>query len=90
MSNVGRDANGVAATWTVRANRIKNAPLWDMVKMNRDKGRSWDVVTDVSLNITVVRWKDNKVVNGISFVTGKQPIQQIKRYYLGKKRRINI
>ena len=81
---------GVAATWTVRANQVKNAPLRDMVKMNREKGGSWDVVTDVSLNIAAVRWKDNKVVNGISFVTSKQPIQQIKRYCHRKKQRINI
>ena len=50
---------------------------------------TWDVVTDVSLNIAAVRWKDNKVVNGISFVTSKQPIQQIKRYCHRKKQRIN-
>ena len=36
-----------------------------MVKMNKEKQRSSDVVTDVSLNITAVSWKDNKVVNVI-------------------------
>ena len=34
---------------------MKNAPLQDMVKMNKEKCRSSDVVTDVSSNITGVR-----------------------------------
>ena len=39
---------GVAATGTVRANQMENAPLEDMVKMNKEKCQSSDVVTDVS------------------------------------------
>ena len=80
----------VPATRTVKANRMDNAPLRDMVKMNQEKRGSSDVVTDVSLNITAVRCKDNKVVNAISTFTGKQPIQQAKRYYHREKRRVNI
>ena len=38
-------AIGVAATETVRANRMENAPLGDMVKMNKEKGGSLEVVT---------------------------------------------
>ena len=38
------------------------------------------MVTDVSSKITAVRWKDNNVVNVISTVTGKQLIQQVKRF----------
>ena len=53
-------AMGVAATGIVRANRMENAPLWDMVKLNEEKCKSLDVVTDVSSNITAVCWKDNK------------------------------
>ena len=83
-------AIGVAATGTVRANRMDNAPLRDMVKMNKEKYGSSDVITDVFSNITAVRWKDNKVVNTISTVTGKQPIQQVKRCCHREKRRVNI
>ena len=36
-----------------------------MVKMNKEKQRSSDVVIDVSSNITAVSWKDNKVMNAI-------------------------
>ena len=67
---------GVAATGTVRANRMENAPLRDMVKMSKEKRGSSDVVINVFSNITAVRWIDNEVVNAISTFTGKQPIQQ--------------
>ena len=56
----------------------------------KEKHRSSDVVTDVFSNITAVRWKDNKVVNVISTFTGKQPVQQAKRYCHREKRRLNI
>ena len=73
-------AMGVAATGTVRTNRMENSPLQDMVKMKKEKRGSSDGVNDVSSNIAAVRWKDNKVVNAISTFTGKQLIQQAKRY----------
>ena len=76
---------GVHVTGTVRANRMENASLQDMVKMNKEKHGSPDMVTDVSSNITAVRWKDNKVVNAISTFTDKQQIQQTKRYYYREK-----
>ena len=44
----------------------------------------------MSLNITAVRWKDNKVVNTIFTFTGKQPIQQAKYYCHCENRRMNI
>ena len=53
---------------------MENAPLRDMVKMNKEKNESLDVVTDVSSNITAIRCKCNKVVNAISTFTGKQAI----------------
>ena len=54
---------------------MENAPLPNKVKTNKENRGSVDLVTDLSSNITVVRWKDNKVVNDISTLTGKQPIQ---------------
>ena len=80
----------LAVTRTVRTNRMENAPLQDIVKMNKEKRGSSDVVTDVSSNITAVRWKDNKFVNAISAFTGKQPIQQAKRCCHRENRRVNI
>ena len=46
--------------------------------------------TDVSLNITAVRWKQNKVVNVISAFADKQPIQQVKHYCYLDRRSVNI
>ena len=83
-------AMGVATTGTVRANRMENALLQEMVKMNKEKRGSSDVVTDVSSNITAVLWKDNKVVNTISFFTAKQRIQQVKCFCHREKLRMNI
>ena len=83
------NAVGVAATGTMRPNQMENIPLRDMVKMNKEKRPSSDVVTDVSSNIAKVQWKDNKVGNEISTFTGKQPIQQVKRYCHREKRRVN-
>ena len=60
-----------AATGMVRAKQMENAPLQYMLKMNKENRGSSDVVTDVSSNITPVRWKDNEVVNAISTFTGK-------------------
>ena len=57
---------GVAATGMVRANRMENAPLRDMIKIDKEKHEWSHVATDVSSNITAVRWKDNEVVNAIS------------------------
>ena len=45
----------VAATGTVIANQMENASLQDMVKMNKERCGSSDVVTDVSSNIIAVR-----------------------------------
>ena len=44
----------VAATGTGRANQMENAPLRDMVKINKKKCRLSNVVTDVSSNISAV------------------------------------
>ena len=49
-------------------------------KMNKEKCGSSVVVSDVSSNITAVRWKVNEVVNAISTFTGKQPFKQVQLY----------
>ena len=67
---------GVAATGTARANRMENALLREMANIKKEKPGS----SDVSSNINVVRWKDNKVVKAISTFTAKRQFQQAKRY----------
>ena len=78
----------VAATGTVVANQMGNDLMWYIVKMNKEKHGSSAVVTDVSKNITAVRWKE--AANAISNFTYKQPIQQVKRYCDPEKLRMNV
>ena len=61
-----------------------------MLRMKKQKHESSDNVADMSSNITAVRRKDNKGDNGISFFTGKQPIQQVNCYCHLEKRKVNI
>lgn len=83
-------SKGIAATGTVRVNRMENAPLKDMKVVQALKRGSSDVVTDISSNITAVRWKDNKVVNCLSTFTGKEPIQSVKRFCHKEKKKVDI
>ena len=72
----------IVATGTVRANQMENAPFQHLGKMAKHIRGTLDVVTDVSSNITAVKWKDNKIVNAdaLSTFTGKEPIQSVKRF----------
>ena len=83
-------SKGIAATGTVRVNRMEKAPLRDPKDMMKEKRGSFDFVTDFLLNITAVRWKDNKLVNALSTYTGNQPVQKAKRYCHQEKKRIEI
>ena len=55
--------NGMAATGTVRANRTENATLQAVDDMKKKARGSSDVVNDNKSNVTLVCWKDNKVVD---------------------------
>ena len=77
----------LAVTGTVGTNQMENAPLQDIIKMNKEKRGSSYVVTDVSSSITSVRMR---FVSAISTFTGKQPIQQAKRYCHRENQRVNI
>ena len=59
-------AKGIAATGTVRINRVENAPLRPIKEMEKLERGASDVVTDKNSNLTLVRWKDNKVVTVVS------------------------
>lgn len=62
----------IAATGTVRTNRFENAPLQDLGRMTKEIRGTLDVVSDLSPNMTTVRWKDNKIVNSVSTLERKQ------------------
>ena len=48
-----------------------------MVKINKEKHGSSDVVTDVFSNMTAVRGKDNKVINAIFTFTANSTGQKL-------------
>ena len=82
--------NGMAAIGTVRANRTENAPLQSVDDMKKKARGSSDVVNDNKSNVTLVRWKDNKVVTVASTLYGKEPMKRARRYIKDKGDRVEI
>ena len=76
---------GIAATGTVRLNRVENAPLKPVKEMEKLERGSADVVINDNAKIAFVRWKDNKVVTVISSKYGLNPTAKTKRYIKEKK-----
>ena len=54
-----------------------------------ERGAS-DVVTDKNSNLTLVRWKDNKVVTVVSTFVGKIPLRKAHRYVRAQNGRAEI
>ena len=63
-------AKGIAATGTVRINRVENAPLRPIKEMEKLERGASDVVTDKNSNLTLARWKNSKVVTVASTFVG--------------------
>ena len=82
--------NGMAATGTVRANRTENAPWQAGDDMKKEARGSSDVVNDNKSNVTLVHWKDNKVVTVASTLYGKEPMKRVRRYIKDKGSRVEI
>ena len=49
-----------------------------------------DVVNDKKSNVTLVRWKDNKVVTVASTLYGKEPMKRARRYIKDQGGRVEI
>ena len=73
-------AKGIAATGTARINHVENAPLWPIKEIEKLERGASDVVTDKNSNITLVWWKDNKVVTVTSTFFGKMPLRKAHPY----------
>ena len=54
-----------------------------------ERGAS-DVVTDKNSNLTLVRWKDNKVVTAASTFVGKMPLRKAHSYVKAQNGRAEI
>ena len=72
-------AKDIAATGTVRINRVENAPLRSIKEMEKLERGASDVVTDKNSNLTLVRWKDNKVVTVASIFVRKMSVRKAHR-----------
>ena len=81
---------GIAATGTVRLNRVENAPLKPVKEMEKLERRSADVAINDNAKIAFVRWKDNMVLTFISSKYGLNPTVKTKRYIREKKGRVNV
>ena len=81
---------GTGATGTVRANRDKKAPLKAITIMEKQERGSYDSAVDEKSNITVVRWKDNKVVTVASTYAGVEPIGVAQRFVRNERRRVGV
>ena len=85
-----RKAKGIAATGTVRINRLEYAPLRPIKEMEKLERGASDVVTDMNSNLTLVRWKDNKLVTVASTFVGKMPLRKAHRYVKAQNGRAEI
>ena len=83
-------AKGIAATGNVRINRVENTPLRPIKEMEKLERGASDVVTDKNSNLTLVRWKENKVVTVASTFVGKMPLRKAHRYIKAQNGRAEI
>ena len=72
--------SGIAATGTVRANRAEKAPLQAVDNMKKQARGISVAANDKKFNVTLVRWKDNKVVTVASTLYKKEPMKRARRY----------
>ena len=79
---------GISAT--VRINRVDNAHLRPIKEMEKLERGASDVVTGRNSNLTLVRWKDNKVVRVASTFVGKMPRKKAHRYVKAQNDRAEI
>ena len=79
---------GIAAT--VRINRDENSPLRPKKEMEKLERGAFDVANDKNSNLTLVRWKDNKVVTVASTFVGKMPLRKAHCYVNAQNDRTEI
>ena len=83
-------AKSIAATGNVRINRVENTPLRPVKEMERIERGASDVDTDKNSNLTLVQWKDNKVVTVASTFFGEMPLKKTYRCVKAQNGRAEI
>ena len=69
--------------------RVENAPLKPVKEIEKLERGSADVIINDNANISLVRWKNNKVVTVISSKYGLNDTAKTKRYIKVKKGRVD-
>ncbi|XP_040573820.2 piggyBac transposable element-derived protein 3-like [Lepeophtheirus salmonis] len=78
----------IACTTTLREDRLGGAPVLSRPHMNKKaRGSMEEVYTDC---VSLVKWKDNKVVSVASNKMRAQPLQKVKRWDRKQKKYIYI
>ena len=79
---------GIAAT--VRINRDESGPLRPKKELEKLERDVFDVVNDKNSNLTLVRWKDKKVVTVASTFVGKMRLRKAHCYVKAQNGRTEI
>ena len=78
----------IAGTCTMREDRLAGAPLKSKKILDKEKRGSMDEA--YTGNISLVKWKDNKVVSVASNKERCTPLQKVERWDKTQKKRLNI
>lgn len=79
---------GLPATGTIRVNRLPGLPLPSIKTMEKDERGKMKVCS--TLDVSVVRWVDNKVVTVASNHLTHEPLSTCKRYSKVKRARLDF
>ncbi|KAJ8259928.1 hypothetical protein GJAV_G00175100 [Gymnothorax javanicus] len=81
---------GIHYVGTVRANRIKNCKLMEEKDLKKQGRGTCDYKVEADLNVAMVRWYDNRVVNLLSSFVGIEPVTMARRWDRQKKEHIEV
>ena len=75
---------------TMRQNRLRNVEMKDDKELAKEPRGSYDYRRDTTAGITVVKWRDNKVLTLASPFVGVQPLTTMKRYDKVAKAKVDV
>lgn len=83
---------GILALGTVRRNRIPNCKLPEEKQLKRQpRGTSVEQVASYNgIDISLVAWRDNKIVHLVSNFAGKNPTSVVRRFEKSQKTYIDV
>ena len=80
----------IYAIGTMRQNRLRNVEMKNDKVLGKEPRGSYDYRTDAAAGITVVKWRDNKVVTLASSFVGVHPLTTMKRYDKVAKSKVDV